>query len=95
MMKFNETSPSELKKSFQDSRLEIVFRSPRLFLKENASPGNSSQKKFDLVIVNTPDPSNLIINNLFTQEFYSLLKENLKDRGVLGTRITSAENYIG
>jgi spermidine synthase len=80
--------PKDLKKTLKDSRLKIIFQSPRLFLKRN-------KRKFDLIIIYTSDPSNLVINNFFTKEFFSLLKNNLKERGIVASKITSAENFIG
>ncbi|MEM7816429.1 MAG: FMN-binding protein, partial [Candidatus Aenigmatarchaeota archaeon] len=80
--------PLELEKVFRDKRLEVVFGSPRLFLKEN-------EKKFDLVVVYTPDPTNLFLNSYFTKDFYILLKKNLKENGIVATKIRSAENFIG
>jgi spermidine synthase len=94
--------PQKLQQQLKDRRLKIVFKSPRLFLRErllsgnyDSSPNKQSKEKFDLAIIYTSDPSNLVINTFFTKEFYSLLKSNLKEKGVLVTRITSAENFIG
>jgi len=78
----------EVKSKLKDRRIKVVFSSPRLFLKKN-------KRKFDLAIIYTPDPSNLIVNSFFTKDFYQLVKRNLKERGILATRITSAENFLG
>ncbi|MBU0897060.1 MAG: FMN-binding protein, partial [Candidatus Omnitrophica bacterium] len=83
-----ESLPVKLKTAIKERRLEVIFQSPRLFLGEFG-------KKFDLAVIYTSDPSNLTINTFFTKEFYSLVKENLTERGILASRLTSAENYIG
>ena len=87
--------PEDLKQTLDDERLKIAINTPRLFLEEQLALQNQKDNKFDLIIVNTSDPSNLNINALFTIEFYSLVKASLSERGVIATRISSAENYIG
>jgi len=77
-----------LKSKLKDERLKVVFDSPRLFLRRN-------NEKFDLVIIYTSDPSNLVINTFFTKDFYQLVKKNMKEKAVLVTRITSSENFLG
>jgi len=84
----HQNLPSELKWALEDKRLKIVVQSPRFFLKDN-------NIKFDLALVYTSDPTNLVINSFFTKEFYALLKQNLTLEGVFATRITSAENFLG
>ncbi|MCM8787311.1 MAG: FMN-binding protein [Candidatus Omnitrophica bacterium] len=71
----------------KDNRLEVSFMPPQEFLEK--------KNKFDFVIVYTLDPTNIILNNFFTKEFYQLVKSNLNQRGVFATRITSAENFLG
>ncbi|MCM8819354.1 MAG: FMN-binding protein [Candidatus Omnitrophica bacterium] len=71
----------------KDDRLEVVFISPQKFLEK--------KNKFDLIVVYTSDPTNIILNNFFTKEFYQLVKLNLNQKGILATRITSAENFLG
>jgi spermidine synthase len=87
----NKNISSELLSALRDKRLEVVFQSARSFLKEKSSVNT----KFGLIIIYTPDPSNLVLNTFFTKEFYSFSAANLKKEGVLATRITSAENFIG
>ncbi|UCC95534.1 MAG: FMN-binding protein [Candidatus Omnitrophota bacterium] len=93
--------PWELKEKLKDGRLKVIFESPRLFLKENGSADTDTtsigqkRQKFDLAVIYTADPSNLVVNTFFTKEFYALLKRNLHKTGIVATRITSAENFIG
>ncbi|UCD15277.1 MAG: FMN-binding protein [Candidatus Omnitrophota bacterium] len=82
-------APAQIKSALTDKRLNVVFMPPRLLLRQ------SSGNPFDLVVVYTPDPSNLVLNAFFTKEFYQLLSNNLTQRGIFATRIISAENFIG
>ncbi|MCP4652194.1 MAG: FMN-binding protein [Candidatus Omnitrophica bacterium] len=78
----------EMGHKISDTRFKVVIGPGRQFLKKN-------QKRFDLAIVYASDPTSLLINTYFTKEFYALLKESLSDAGVMATRITAAQNFIG
>lgn len=80
--------PDALKLALDSRRVNIVFNSPRIFLKNNT-------QKFTLAIVYTNDPNNLVTNAFFTKEFYRLVQDNLSNDGFLATRITSGENFQG
>ncbi|MFH1771764.1 MAG: FMN-binding protein [Candidatus Omnitrophota bacterium] len=86
--------PESLRQALSDQRLRVIFKPPRIFLKENLESRRISDK-FDIAVVYTGDPENLVINSFFTKEFYLLLSGNLSSRGLISTRITSAENFIG
>ncbi|OQX83665.1 MAG: hypothetical protein B6D53_01885 [Candidatus Omnitrophica bacterium 4484_49] len=83
----NFLSP-EMENVFQDRRVNIYTQDPRVFIQK-------SDKKFDLIILNLPDPNNSYLNKYYTVEFYKQLKLRLKEKGAIAVRITSAENYIG
>ncbi|MBN2294309.1 MAG: hypothetical protein JXM70_17910, partial [Pirellulales bacterium] len=51
--------------------------------------------RFDLVLLNLPDPTNLVLNRYWTHEFFGLVKQSLANGGVVCTRITGAENFMG
>ncbi|MBM3135477.1 MAG: spermine synthase, partial [Chloroflexi bacterium] len=63
---------SELK----DRRVRIEHIDGRLLLK-------TTPDKYDLIFVGIAEPSNLQTNRFFTQEFFSLAKARLRDRGIL------------
>lgn len=50
---------------------------------------------FDIVILNLPDAVSSVLNRYFTTEFYSLIKDSLREKGILGLRISGGENVIG
>ena len=79
--------PDEHRAFFDDPRLDVVFDPARTFLKYN-------RRQFDIAIVYCAVPSSLIANSFFTRDFYLLLKESIKDGGVIATQISGSENYI-
>jgi spermidine synthase len=71
-----------------DARLTIVGEEARDFLRREGRP-------FDLILVNLPDATSLVLNRYFTDEFFALLKGGLARDGVLGVRVSGGENYLG
>ncbi len=69
-------------------KVRIINRDARLFLKE-------SEKKYDIVIIDLPAPSNLEINRYYTLEFFNLAKKRMTKNGVLSLSLTPAANYAG
>jgi len=51
--------------------------------------------RFDLVLLNLPDPTTLVLNRYWTREFIDLVKQSLTDGGVVCTRVTGAANFMG
>ncbi|MGM0442069.1 MAG: 4Fe-4S binding protein [Elusimicrobiota bacterium] len=50
---------------------------------------------FDLVIVNTGEPSTALNNRYYTKDFYQKVETMMKKDGVLVTSLLSASNYLG
>ena len=80
--------PPEDKKALEDKRVEVFYTDGRYYIK-------NTKEKYDLVILNLPDPSTAMLNRFYTLEFFEEVKERLNDGGVMVTGITSAVNYIG
>lgn len=59
----------------------------RLYLKNTG-------KKYDLIIVDLPDPLSIQLNRFYTLDFFELIKERLNDQGVFSFSISSNENYL-
>lgn len=78
--------PPEMKDIFL--KIEIFYSDSRIFI-------SRSNEKFDLIVLNIPDPSNSFWNKYYTLEFYKLVKAHLNDKGAIALKIISAENYIG
>jgi spermidine synthase len=70
-----------------DPRVRIHNTDGRLFLRTTSS-------RFDVIIVNLPDPQTAQLNRFYTLEFFQEAAEKLAPGGVLSFRVTAAENYI-
>ena len=70
-----------------DRRVLVHPVDGRLFLK-------TSNAKFDVIIINLPDPFTAQLNRFYTQEFFLEAAEKLNRGGVLSFQVTGAENYI-
>ena len=51
--------------------------------------------KYDLIILNLPDPSTAMVNRFYTKEFFEDVKLALKPDGVFTLSVTSGSNYVG
>ncbi|MBN1154092.1 hypothetical protein JXB12_04145 [candidate division KSB1 bacterium] len=52
------------------------------------------QSKYDVVIVNLPDPSTTQINRFYSLDFFKSIDTLLNQGGILGFSVVSSENYI-
>jgi spermidine synthase len=59
----------------------------RLFIKRSAA-------KYDVIIVDLPDPENTQLNRFYTQEFFEEAKSALTPQGVLSFTLVGADNYL-
>jgi spermidine synthase len=71
--------------SLYDSRVTVHPQDAVDFLASNRSP-------YHIIIVDFPDPTDQTISNLYTTEFYSLLKRSLADNGVFVCQSNSPED---
>ncbi|MBI5091755.1 MAG: 4Fe-4S binding protein [Candidatus Hydrogenedentes bacterium] len=69
-------------------KLETPKHDAAAFLREN--PG-----AFDLVVLNLPEPTSLVVNRYATREFLFDVKSSLADGGVVSARVTGGANYVG
>ncbi|MFP4081177.1 MAG: hypothetical protein ACLFVG_00310 [Candidatus Aminicenantes bacterium] len=79
--------PEEERQIFDDPRVQTFYQDGRAFLTQ-------VQKKYQVVILNLPEPATAQINRFYTKEFFLLVKEKLTSGGVFSFRVPSAENYI-
>ena len=82
-----EFLPPGDEKFLLDPRVKIVYSDGRRFLQQQ-------QEKYDVIIVNLPDPFTAQLNRFYTGEFFQLARKHLRPEGVLSLAVTSAENYI-
>lgn len=71
--------------SLHDSRVKLHPLDAVKFLASNHSP-------YHIIIVDFPDPTDRIISDLYTIEFYSLLKRSLADDGLFVCQSNSPED---
>jgi len=70
-----------------DSRVTIINMDGRLFVKKTKS-------RYDVVILNLPEPHTAQINRFYTVEFFQELKDVLSEDGIVCFSIYSNPNYI-
>jgi spermidine synthase len=70
-----------------DPRVRLHRTDGRLFLKTCTS-------KFDVIIVNLPDPQTAHLNRFYTEEFFREAARKLEPDGLFSFQVTGAEDYI-
>jgi len=80
---------------FSGQELEVLSH-PRVktYLQDGRRFIQSTDKKYDLVICNLPEPTTAQVNRFYTVEFFNLVKKILKPDGVFSFRLPSSENYL-
>jgi spermidine synthase len=76
------------RKAIQDGRVKTHYLDGRLFI-------NTTSEKFDVVILDLPDPYNGLLNRFYTREFFAEVKRVLKKGGLFSLGVSSSEEYIG
>ncbi|MCW3140989.1 MAG: fused MFS/spermidine synthase [Methanophagales archaeon] len=77
--------------SWKDHRYEYVAKDGRKYVEE-AIEGN---KKFDLVILDLPDPNNDLLATFYSLEFYNDVYSLLTEDGMMATQATQADWALG
>ena len=78
------------RQSLSDKRVTIFHQDGRYYVK------NTPKKHYyDMVLINTPDPSTAFLNRFYTREFFKEAQTILKPDGVLAASVSSAVTYIG
>ena len=80
--------PLSDRKALGDKRVKVCHLDGRLFVKRY------KKDKFDLVIINLPDPLTAQLNRFYSLEFFKEVKRIISKEGVLSFSITSNENYL-
>jgi spermidine synthase len=79
--------PAEWAPIGSDPRVRVHRTDGRLFLK-------TTPHRFDVIIVNLPDPQTAQLNRFYTEEFFREAARKLEPSGLLSFEVTGAENYI-
>lgn len=67
--------------------LNVIHQDARIFL-------NRTEKKYDAVLVNLPEPETFQVNRFFTDRFFASVRQHLADGGIFCFHAGSAGNYI-
>ena len=70
-----------------DERVFYIYKDPRLFL-------GRSENKYDVIILNTPEPNSAELNRFYTLEFFQMLKDKLNPGGIVSLPVAAAGNYM-
>jgi len=73
--------------SLSDERIEVINSDGRLFIRR-------ADRRYDVVLVNLPDPSTWQLNRFYTQEFFAEVKRRLGPEGVLSVSLGHYENRL-
>jgi spermidine synthase len=79
--------PKEWAAIQSDPRVKTHNTDGRLFLK-------GTDSRFDVIIVNLPDPQTAQLNRFYTLEFFQEAARHLEPGGVFSFQVTGGENYI-
>jgi spermidine synthase len=89
--------PKEEIRSLENPSFKIHFKDGRLFVKERSKEKvkpSQSPSKYDVVILNLPDPYTAQLDRFYTFEFFKMINSILNPGGIFSFRVSSAENYI-
>jgi len=78
------------RQALSDSRVTIIHQDGRYYVKNT-----SKRQCYDIILVNTPDPSTAFLNRFYTSEFFREAQKILRPDGVLIASVSSAVTYIG
>ena len=78
---------SEARQSLEDKKVQTINIDARFFLK-------NTTEKFDVVLINLPDPSTALINRFYSREFLKEIRVHLNPQGVLALHLSSSPNYL-
>jgi spermidine synthase len=71
----------------KDDRVKYIFEDARKRL-------SVARQKYDVIILNTPEPLSAELNRFYTVEFFRLLKEKLNPGGIVSVSVPAAGNYM-
>jgi spermidine synthase len=73
--------------SLDNEKINVINKDGRLFVKQTSS-------RYDVVIVDLPDPNNAQINRFYTREFFNEIRRILNSDGVVSISVSSSANYL-
>lgn len=79
--------PTTVTRFLDDPKVHIWNMDGRVYLKD-------CQQKYDVIIVNLPDPVTTQINRFYSIDFFKSVNRILNQGGILSYSVVSSENYI-
>lgn len=80
--------PTQLtQRELNDPRLEIKLMDGRRFIR-------LTKNQYDVIILNLPIPTSLQLNRFYTQEFFQLAKDHLKENGIFILGLSGSLSYL-
>lgn len=76
-----------LPESLADPRIEVLNTDGRLLVRQ-------TERRYDVVIVDVPDPSTSQLNRFYTREFFAEVKRVLQPGGVLSLPLGRYDDYV-
>jgi spermidine synthase len=70
-----------------DKKVNIIKQDPRNYL-------TKIDKKYDVILINLPDPENTQLNRYYTLDFFEKIKKNLSFSGVLSISLSGNFDYL-
>ncbi len=77
----------EYNKTPADTRITVVNKDARLYVRQTA-------KKYDVVLINLPEPSTAQLNRYYTLGFFEELAKILTENAVVSTSLLSSADYL-
>jgi len=77
----------DIGRQFQSIPARVYMTDGRFFVK-------NSNERYDVIIIDLPDPENIQINRFYTLEFFQEIKRILNPNGVLSLSLYGGENYM-
>ncbi|MGD8994009.1 MAG: fused MFS/spermidine synthase [Syntrophobacterales bacterium] len=80
--------PRDVTAALQDGRATVLHEDGRSYL-------SHTSRKFDVILVNLPEPFTAQINRFYTQEFFRLASSKMRGGGVFFFTASAAETALG
>jgi spermidine synthase len=80
--------PESSVQALSDPRVTVHHLDGRYYIK-------SCSSRYDIILLNSMDPSTAVSNRYYTSEFFQEAKSKLNQEGLFVTSISSSENYFG
>jgi len=77
----------EYTKNLDNEKINTINKDGRLFVKQ-------AKDKYDVIIIDLPDPGTAQVNRFYTIEFFREVKKILNKEGIISLSLSGAENYL-